>query len=121
VDIGENVDRRQFIDKLSEFSARLQSGDIAFFFYSGPWRVVQRRELHAASRHFSAKNRRSRRGEKADRSPLIAGPPEGPLKERAKARAKALKKTRVANLTLHPSLRPPPAPSGVISCRKAHC
>ena len=35
VDIGENLDRRQFIDKLSEFSARLQSGDIAFFFYSG--------------------------------------------------------------------------------------
>jgi uncharacterized caspase-like protein len=35
VDIGENVDRSQFIDKLSEFSARLQSSDIAFFFYSG--------------------------------------------------------------------------------------
>jgi hypothetical protein len=35
VDIGENLDRRQFIDKLSEFSAHLQSGDIAFFFYSG--------------------------------------------------------------------------------------
>ena len=35
VDIGETLDRNQFIDKLSDFSARLQPGDIAFFFYAG--------------------------------------------------------------------------------------
>ena len=35
VDIGENLDRNQFIDKVSDFSARLQPGDIAFFFYAG--------------------------------------------------------------------------------------
>src|SRR5271155_404829 len=35
VDIGENLDRRQFVDKLYDFSARLRSGDIAFFFYAG--------------------------------------------------------------------------------------
>ena len=35
VDIGENLDRNQFIDKVSDFSARLRPGDIAFFFYAG--------------------------------------------------------------------------------------
>ena len=35
VDIGENLDRKQFIEKLSDFGARLQKDDIAFFFYAG--------------------------------------------------------------------------------------
>src|SRR5271165_1068603 len=35
VDIGENVDRKHFIEKLSDFGGRLHQGDIAFFFYSG--------------------------------------------------------------------------------------
>jgi caspase domain-containing protein len=35
VDIGENLDRNEFIERLSDFSARLQPGDIAFFFYAG--------------------------------------------------------------------------------------
>ena len=35
VDIGENLDRKQFIEKLSDFGGRLQDGDIAFFFYAG--------------------------------------------------------------------------------------
>ena len=35
VDIGENLDRKQFIDKLSSFGSRVQKGDLAFFFYAG--------------------------------------------------------------------------------------
>jgi hypothetical protein len=35
VDIGENLDRNQFIDKLSDFGARIQKGDIVLFFYAG--------------------------------------------------------------------------------------
>ena len=41
-------------------------------------------------------------------TPLVAGLPEGPLKERAKARVEALKKTQLANLTPEP---PKPAPT----------
>ena len=41
-------------------------------------------------------------------TPLIAGLPEGPLKERAKARAEALRKTQVAKLPPEP---PKPAPT----------
>ena len=35
VDIEENVDRNAFIDKLSDFGAKLDRDDIAFFFYAG--------------------------------------------------------------------------------------
>lgn len=35
VDLEENVDRATFIDKLSDFGARLDRDDIAFFFYAG--------------------------------------------------------------------------------------
>ena len=42
-------------------------------------------------------------------APLIAKLPDGPLKERAKARAAALKATQMANLTLRP---PKPGPTG---------
>jgi formylglycine-generating enzyme required for sulfatase activity/uncharacterized caspase-like protein len=35
VDIEENLDRAAFIDKLSDFGARLERDDIAFFFYAG--------------------------------------------------------------------------------------
>jgi SH3-like domain-containing protein len=32
---GENLDRARMIETLSDFAARLQTGDVAFFFYSG--------------------------------------------------------------------------------------
>src|SRR5271154_5338426 len=35
VDIEENLDRGSFVDKLSDFGARLERDDIAFFFYAG--------------------------------------------------------------------------------------
>jgi hypothetical protein len=35
VDIGENLDRAALVGKLSDFGARLEDGDIAFFFYAG--------------------------------------------------------------------------------------
>jgi uncharacterized caspase-like protein len=35
VDLGENLDRTALIGKLSDFGARLQRDDIAFFFYAG--------------------------------------------------------------------------------------
>jgi hypothetical protein len=35
VDLGENLDRAALIGKLSDFGARLEPGDIAFFFYAG--------------------------------------------------------------------------------------
>ena len=35
VDIGENLDRNAMIDKISDFAARLEKDDIAFFFFSG--------------------------------------------------------------------------------------
>ena len=47
-------------------------------------------------------------------APLIAKLPDGPLKERAKERAAALKATQMANLTL----RPKPGPSGSSLARR---
>ena len=35
VDLGENLDRAALVGKLSDFGARLEKGDIAFFFYAG--------------------------------------------------------------------------------------
>ena len=35
VDIGENLDRASIMQKLSDFVAQLEEGDIAFFFYAG--------------------------------------------------------------------------------------
>ena len=48
-------------------------------------------------------------------APLIAKLPDGPLKERAKARAAALKATQMANLTPRP---PKPAPTGSSLARR---